>query len=85
MEERKECIEEEYDPKVDWSKLEVDTPILVRVSPAFPWIRAHFADFKDGRVRVFVGGRTSYTNGKTTPLAYDYARLFGVRAGDYLE
>ena len=30
-------------------------------------------------------GRTSYTNGKTTPLAYDYARLFGVRAGDYLE
>ena len=30
-------------------------------------------------------GRTSYTNGKTTPLAYDYARLFGVRAGYYLE
>ena len=30
-------------------------------------------------------GRTSYTNGKTIPLSYDYARLFGVRAGDYLE
>ena len=36
----------EYDPKVDWSKLEVDTPILVRVSPTFPWKRAHFSDLR---------------------------------------
>lgn len=42
-------------PQVDWSKVEVDTPIWVDGMPM------HFAEFHNGRVWFFQFGRTSHS------------------------
>lgn len=45
---------------VDWSKVAVDTPILVRDLPAGD-VRRYFKEYKDGKVYYFSGGRTSWS------------------------
>ena len=65
---------EEYE--VDWSKVEVDTPILVRTDEVTPWVRRYFAKYEDGIVYVWNLGRTSWsaTNDKDVS-AWPYAKL----------
>lgn len=46
--------------EVDWSKVSVDTPILVRNSAEQPWRMVYFAGYKDGKVSAWYGGRTSW-------------------------
>lgn len=55
-----EC-EESEEPKTDWSKVEVDTPILVRDAEYEAWNRRYFAEYKDGIVYAWGGGNTSWT------------------------
>lgn len=55
-----EC-EETKEPKVDWSKVEVDTPILVSDTNGEDWLKRHFAEHKFGVVCAWYGGRTSWT------------------------
>lgn len=55
-----EC-EETKEPKVDWSKVEVDTPILVRDSEDEEWMKEHFAECKYGTVYAWRDGHTSWT------------------------
>ena len=52
-----ECKELE----VDWSKVKVDTPILVRGSEDGDWLRRHFAKYEDGIVYTWKDGHTSWT------------------------
>ena len=55
---------EEYKPeppKVDWSKVEVDTPILVRDGENNEWQRSYFAKYEDGFVYTWIAGATSWT------------------------
>ena len=40
-------LEEYKEPEVNWSKVEVDTPILVRDNKNTEWIRRHFAKYED--------------------------------------
>ena len=55
-------IMEEYEePKVDWSKVEVDTPILVKNSEDKMWRKRHFAKYKNGNVYAWSDGQTSWT------------------------
>lgn len=66
--------EEPEEPEVDWSKVEVDTPILVRVNEKGEWIRRHFAKYDNGRVYAWKDSRTSWTaNNMTT--AWQCAKL----------
>lgn len=58
---------------VDWSKVEVDTPILVRNHEDNEWIKRHFAKYENGRVYAFCDGYTSWTT-KTT-LSWKFAKL----------
>lgn len=51
----------EYIGIVDWSKVEVDTPILVRSYESTKWIKRHFAFFKNEKVYTWDGGLTSWT------------------------
>lgn len=46
---------------VDWSKVPVDTPILVRDLKAQDWGKRYFAFFKDGKVYAWTGGATSWS------------------------
>ena len=52
----------EYLGVVDWSKVAVDTPILVRDFEDGKWIKRHFAHFEDDKVYAFDDGRTSWTS-----------------------
>lgn len=66
-------LDEEYqEPEVDWSKVEVDTPILVSMSGQ-DWSHRHFAEYCDGIVCAFDGGATSWTSNVST--GWEYAKL----------
>ena len=46
---------------VDWSKVPVDTPILVRDLKGQDWSKRYFAFFKDEKVYAWVNGATSWS------------------------
>ena len=66
--------ENREEPKVDWSKVAVDTPILVRDSENNEWQRFYFAKYKNGLVYTWVGGTTSWT-AKGNMYKWRYAKL----------
>lgn len=66
--------EEHIEPKVDWSKVAIDTPILFRDSEYSDWRKGYFARYKDGKVYAWYGGGTSWSaRGTVTP--WNYAKL----------
>lgn len=53
-----EWANSEYvEPQVDWSKVPVDTPILVRDSELFAWSKEHFAKYEDETVYTWDYGK----------------------------
>ena len=72
-------LEDCEEPETDWSKVEVDTPILVRHSEKAEWIRRYFAKYENGLVYAWSNGLTSWTafdnfdNDDVT--AWSYAKL----------
>lgn len=73
----KEWLFSKYEePEVDWSKVKVDTPILIRESEQALWLKRYFAKFKDGKVYAWNGGKTSWSiEDKTDMLSWKYAKL----------
>lgn len=47
--------------EIDWSKIPVDTKVLVRDLDTSDWRRRHFAKFVNGKVYAFDNGMTSFT------------------------
>ena len=70
-----EDYEEPKEPEVDWSKVEVDTPILVRTVEGAEWFKKHFAKYEDGRVFVRNNGKTSWTAHDELMTDWNYAKL----------
>ena len=72
-----QCIDiAEYLGIVDWSKVEVDTPIFVRNSIEEVWKCRYFAMYENGEVYAWQLGRTSWSNViKNSPIAWKYAKL----------
>ena len=70
-------LEEEYtEPEVDWSKVEVDTPILVRDSEEGEWNKRYFARYENGAIYAWKDGCTSwsaYDNSDVT--SWEYVKL----------
>ena len=66
-------MEEYKEPPVDWSKVEVDTPILVRETKDGEWLRRHFAKYEDGIVYTWKDSHTSWTEDCMT--GWDYGKL----------
>lgn len=62
------------DYEVDWSKVEVDTPILVRDFEGSDWFRRHFAKYENGTVYAWDGGDTSWSGGDVM-TAWKHAKL----------
>ena len=68
--------EEPEEPEVDWSKVEVDTPILVRTVEWAEWAKRYFAKYEDGMVYVWNLGRTSWSATYDKDVsAWPYAKL----------
>lgn len=47
--------------EIDWSKVPIDTPILVKRSAEGTWLKRHFAKYEDEEVCAWDNGKTSYT------------------------
>ena len=73
----KEWCESEYvEQEVDWSKVPVDTPVLVRDSAPHIWKRRYFAYYKDGTVHTYSDGATSWSVDKNAVNpGWEYAKL----------
>ena len=69
-----EEYKEPEEPKVDWSKVEVNTPILVRDYESQEWEARHFAKYEDGVIYTWDGGSTSWTS-KGNVTEWKYAKL----------
>ena len=69
-------LEEYEEPEVDWSKVAVDTPILVRDNENAEWIRRHFAKYENGDVYAWRDAYTSWTTLYTDDVTrWKYAKL----------
>lgn len=70
-------MQEYKEPEVDWSKIKVDTPILVRESLDEPLHRRYFAKYEDEKVYAWEVGATSWTaEGRSE--SWEYAELIEV-------
>ena len=49
------------EPEIDWSKVAVDTPILVRGSDNEEWNKRYFARYENGTIYAWKDGCTSWT------------------------
>lgn len=71
-----EWLKQEHVEQVDWSKVKVDTPILVRDYESEEWVRRYFAKFVDGKVYAWMGGATSWTADSEYRMNFwEYAKL----------
>lgn len=73
---KRQWLEKEYvepEQQVDWSKVKVDTPIYVRDNENSPWLPRHFARYENGKVYVWYGGSTSFTENED--FSCNYAKL----------
>ena len=53
-------LEDYVEPQVDWSKVEVDTPILVSDNEDGKWIRRYFAKYEGEYIYAWGNGCTSW-------------------------
>lgn len=67
------CNEEYEEPKVDWNKVKVDTPILVS-NDNENWYKRHFAKYESGLFYAWDSGNTSWSvkagNNPSRPWAH---------------
>ena len=64
------------EPEVDWSKVKVDTPILVKDILKSEWIKRYFAKYENGRVYVWKEGKTSWSAVNELDVnSWKYAKL----------
>ena len=72
-----EWANSEYvEPQVDWSRVPVDTPILVRDSESSEWKRRYFAKYKNNMVYAWEAGATSWSAGSPAHMTdWKYAKL----------
>ena len=64
---------EYVEPPVDWSKVAVDTPILVKGRNDHEWLKRYFAKYENGSVYAWNTGRTSWSG--MTCTAWELAKL----------
>ena len=70
-----EWLNSEYvEPPVDWSKVAVDTPILVRGYEEESWKKRHFAKYENGIVYAWGLGETSWSADRSNVVGWGMAR-----------
>ena len=66
----------EEEPEIDWYKVAVDTPILVRDSENEVWRKRHFAKYENGNVYTWGNGCTSWSDNNDDDIfAWNIAKL----------
>ena len=82
IEDEKEIVDivnGEFKEVMDWSKVPIDTKVLVS-NDGKEWSRRHFAKYEDGKVYCFNDGYTSFTIVNYAYLSnatsWEYAKLY---------
>ena len=72
----KQLVDMEFEEVIDWSKIPIDTKIIVWSEANRQKLPRHFAgiDRATGRVKAWDAGRTSFTTKTTSD--WDYAELY---------
>ena len=70
-----DIVNGEFEEYLDWSKVPVDTKILVS-NDGKCWCRRYFAEYEGGRVYTFMDGTTSFTGSNESLLSWKYAKLY---------
>ena len=70
-----EWLKQEYVEQVDWSKVKVDTPILVKDTEEGEWQKRHFSGVKNGKVYAWHDGLTSWSAIGGCERSWKYAKL----------
>lgn len=69
-------LEDYEEPETDWSKVEVDTPILVKQYKDSEWKKRYFAKYEDETVFAWNDGKTSWTTLDDRCMSFwEYAKL----------
>ena len=64
------------EPKIDWYKVAVDTPILVRDSESEAWKHRYFAKYVNGDEYTWMSGSTSWSADNDDDIfAWNFAKL----------
>ena len=66
---------EYVEPHVDWSKVAVDTPILVRDREKEEWRKRHFAKYENETVYAWGNGLTSWSAHRSNVVGWGMAKL----------
>lgn len=70
-----EIVRMDFKEIVDWSKVPVDTKVLVSDNGEY-WARRYFAEYVNGEVYVFTDGRTSFTIEDDAIISWKYVKLY---------
>ena len=71
-----EIAKMDFKETIDWSKVPVDTKILVSNFGTKQY-KAYFAKYEDGKIYAWDSGRTSFTAGFENNMAcWDYVKLY---------
>ena len=71
-----ELVEMNFEEDIDWSKVPVDTKIIIS-NDNKDWNRRHFAKYENGRVYTWTWGKTSFTaNSNEDVTDWEYAKLY---------
>ena len=65
-----------FEEAIDWSKVPVDTKILVRNNKCGKWIKRYFAAYKNGMLYTWDFGTTSFSNEGNNKIHWKYAKLY---------
>ena len=69
-------INEEYkEPEVDWTKVPIDTKILVKNNKYDEWSPRYFARYENNVVYAFSDGRTNFSTEDESVTPWNYAKL----------
>ena len=71
-----EIVNMEFEEVIDWSKIPVDTKMLVSKDNEI-WHKRYFAEYKDGKVYCFSFGASSFSVDRDSYIsAWEYVKLY---------
>ena len=69
---------------MDWSRVDIDTPVIVRDRQDQEWVRRYFAKYDQGKVWTFYQGTTSWSVGNEYNLTpWNFAKIANEEDYDY--
>ncbi len=69
-------LNEEYkEPEFDWTKIAVDTPILVRDNECEKWKKRYFVKYQDGYIYTYADGSTSWSSDGMSLVKWEHGKL----------